>query len=520
MDENKQIELFKYFMNDENRLTYSELSELCDNKKSGTLAETTFKCMYPELNYQECFSKKYRFDFTLNDTIIEIKNYMYESTGTADQKLAGGIIHYITAMKESKSKYKRLIFVLCAKFEQLYKNVYEKEFKTSGFIDLMQQNNIHIVFMSDLIKNFYLNENEMSFIKWVGGKSKLLQFINPKIIPHIRPNITYIEPFIGSGSVLINILKYTFTNGTIDKIKFFVNDINEELIITYEMIKEHVDLLIYALNKITSAYYSKNNINEQEKMYYELRDRYNEIRDSLNIESQINAYDILGDYELIDLENIAVNEEPTVLHYNLFKACVFIFMNKAGFRGMYRVNSDGEFNVPFGNYKRPSFIDENELIELNNLFKYVTFYNEDYKTFLERFNDENERVIYLDPPYYGTFNNYSSTEFSHSEFMKTCERLMNEQRQMNEQQRQVNNSKATNETVNEATDKSANETVQIPSLHTLHLVVSNSEAFYNQYKNKIDSLFNVECVNTKDRINSKAPESIRKEVILTSKNNI
>ncbi|MEL4029967.1 DNA adenine methylase [Caldifermentibacillus hisashii] len=142
------------------------------------------------------------------------------------------------------------------------------------------------------------------FLKWAGGKRQLL----PEIRKYIPKRIgTYYEPFLGGGAVLFDLQPK----------KAVINDINSELINTYLVIKNNVDELIEDLRKHenTSDY------------YYKIRD----------LDRDKNRFSKLSDVE---------------------KASRLIYLNKTCFNGLFRVNSQGQFNVPFGRYKNPNIVNE------------------------------------------------------------------------------------------------------------------------------------------------------------------
>ncbi|PAC34309.1 DNA methyltransferase [Caldifermentibacillus hisashii] len=142
------------------------------------------------------------------------------------------------------------------------------------------------------------------FLKWAGGKRQLL----PEIRKYIPKRMgTYYEPFLGGGAVLFDLQPK----------KAVINDINSELINTYLVIKNNVDELIEDLRKHenTSDY------------YYKIRD----------LDRDKNRFSKLSDVE---------------------KASRLIYLNKTCFNGLFRVNSQGQFNVPFGRYKNPNIVNE------------------------------------------------------------------------------------------------------------------------------------------------------------------
>lgn len=160
------------------------------------------------------------------------------------------------------------------------------------------------------------------FIKWVGGKTQLLDDIK-KSLPHNfsqRDEVTYVEPFVGGGAVLFWILQ-EYPNIT----KAIINDINEELICTYRVIKNDVESLIIELARLQAEYLPFDEACRKE-YYLAQRERFNG-KDNSELET----------------------------------AALFIFLNRTCFNGLYRVNSKGKFNVPHGRSSNPKICDEETL---------------------------------------------------------------------------------------------------------------------------------------------------------------
>ena len=216
------------------------------------------------------------------------------------------------------------------------------------------------------------------FVKWVGGKSQLLNEIRRKYPQNIEK---YCEPFVGGGAVLFDILQ------TFQPSEVLINDINKELINTYSQVKNNCEELILQLNELQETY-KKLSQEERKILFYEKRNRYNEIK--------------INDNEIEDLE----------------KAALFIFLNKTCFNGLYRVNSKGFFNVPFNNAKNPLICDEDNLRSCSYLLQNVTLKVGDYKE-CDSFIDE-MTFVYIDPPYRpltqtAAFTSYSENQFSDKE---------------------------------------------------------------------------------------------------------
>lgn len=180
------------------------------------------------------------------------------------------------------------------------------------------------------------------FLKWAGGKRGLLHEILP-VIPDFTGR--YIEPFLGAGAVLF----------AVDFDKALVNDFNENLIEVYEVIKSEPEKLIKALKK---------HVNDKEHFL------------------SVRAWDRAPGFS---------DRTPVE------RAARFIYLNKTGFNGLYRVNSQGFFNVPFGGQKNPDFIAEDNIRHVSQYLKNVSFTSGDYRHATKKAKPGD--FVYLDPPY-------------------------------------------------------------------------------------------------------------------------
>lgn len=215
------------------------------------------------------------------------------------------------------------------------------------------------------------------FLKWAGGKGQLLNKFE-EMYPQelINGEIdTYIEPFVGGGAVLFDILqKYKVK-------KAVIVDLNKELVNCYRCIKADVDELIKHLKTLQDEFLPLND--EKRKEYFlKVRNRYNEIH--------LNG------------------------KYDFEKAADFIFLNKTCFNGLYRVNSKGEFNVPFGKYKNPLICDSENLTLISKLLQNVEIRFGDYSIAEEYVNGKT--FIYFDPPYRPLIENSSFVGYDKSGF--------------------------------------------------------------------------------------------------------
>jgi len=189
------------------------------------------------------------------------------------------------------------------------------------------------------------NQLVLPVLKWAGGKRQLLQ----EIIKHIPDKYsTYYEPFLGGGAVLFEL----------QPSKAVVNDINEELMNVYLVIRDHVEELIESLRK---------HKNEAE-YFYKIRE----------LDRDKNRYNQLSNVE---------------------KASRIIYLNKTCYNGLFRVNSQGQFNVPFGSYKNPNIVNETTLRAVSNYFNKaeISFKCGDFEEAVK--GARKGSFVYFDPPY-------------------------------------------------------------------------------------------------------------------------
>lgn len=218
------------------------------------------------------------------------------------------------------------------------------------------------------------------FLKWAGGKTQLLESIENVIPKNItEDNFTYIEPFVGGGAVLFWILN-RFPNIP----KAIINDINSDLINTYQIIKTNVDQLVSLLSEYEREYHNLSNNEESKKNYY---------------------------YKKRNLFNSRTTD-------NTNQAAILILLNRTCFNGLYRVNRKNEFNVPIGSYKKPMICDKENLLAVSDVLQKVEILNSDFENTLSY--ADNNTLFYFDPPYKplsntSSFNSYAKDEFDDSE---------------------------------------------------------------------------------------------------------
>lgn len=216
------------------------------------------------------------------------------------------------------------------------------------------------------------------FLKWVGGKTQIISKILSKF-PLKMEN--YHELFLGGGSVLLSILTLEKMGIITINNKIYAYDLNKALINTYKQIKTKPLDVIKELNSL------KNEFNKIEKNTEGQRGKPKDISQSTYKNSREHYY-----YWIRDKFN---NGQKNTIQ----SASYFIFLNKTGFRGMYREGNNG-FNIPYGLKDRktiPSIFNEKEIKEISSLIKDVNFSTMSFKNSI--LNVKKNDFVYLDPPY-------------------------------------------------------------------------------------------------------------------------
>ena len=223
-----------------------------------------------------------------------------------------------------------------------------------------------------------------SFIVWAGGKSKLYE----RIANYFPQDITtYIEPFVGGGSIGLRVLENNVARNVV------FSDTNTQLINTFIAVRDHPDELIKRLHAIQVTYDFFETMEEKKLYYLEMRKFYNT--------SQLGRVGV---------------------------AAFLIFLNKTGFNGLYRINSSGVYNVPFGQQATPNICDVDTIVTCSQLLQRVDLYNVDYKESYR--HASGKTLFYFDPPYLplsatSSFTTYAG-EFGvkeHKELALFCQEL-------------------------------------------------------------------------------------------------
>ncbi len=229
------------------------------------------------------------------------------------------------------------------------------------------------------------------FIKWVGGKSQLIEQLDAQLPADFDhwDNATYIEPFVGGGAMLFYMLqRYPNIRHAV------INDINPDLTTCYKTVRDDSEHLIESLRDIEGAYFALRTEEGRKDFFMAVRERYNE-------------------------KNLDPVENTTK----------FFFLNRTCFNGLYRVNRQGLFNVPFGKYANPTICDPKTIRKDSELLQRVDILTGDFEDTFAYANDNT--LFYFDPPYRplsdtSSFNDYTKEAFNddaQTRLKEYCDRI-------------------------------------------------------------------------------------------------
>lgn len=210
------------------------------------------------------------------------------------------------------------------------------------------------------------------FIKWAGGKTKML--------PEIRKRMPdkyslYVEPFVGGGAVYFDIMPDIAV----------ISDSNKPLMTCYSFIKECPRVLMGMLEEMEDEF---NNLPDEDKeeFYYIKRKRYNSL----------------------------VQRE----FYSVETACLFIFLNKTCFNGLYRTNKTGVFNCPFSRKKKISLFDKENFLAISKQLSDTQILHGDFEQVCIQADLQKGDFVFFDSPYVQTFNSYGKDGFKKEDHLR------------------------------------------------------------------------------------------------------
>ncbi len=221
-----------------------------------------------------------------------------------------------------------------------------------------------------------LSPNAKPFLKWAGGKRKLFESYLPYFPSRFK---YYFEPFVGGGAVLFSLFEHH------PEMQATIIDINQELTNAYNVVKTKVEDLIVLL-----AHHKENHCKDY---FYKVR-----------------AW---------DQDSVFFNSMSHVE-----RAARLIYLNKTCFNGLYRVNSHGSFNVPFGRYKDPQIYDPENLRNVSKILQNVEVLNASYDKILDLATKGD--LIYFDPPYQPISSTANFTSYTSDNFDEVNQRRLRE----------------------------------------------------------------------------------------------
>lgn len=269
-------------------------------------------------------------------------------------------------------------------------------------------------------------------LKWAGGKRQLVPIIK-QMMPESYNR--YYEPFFGGGALFCDLAPQSA----------IINDFNKQLIGMYKQIKNHPGDVCTALSDLQRQYNELEKMEDKDALYYEFRQLFN-------------------DY-------LVKNEE---IKYSL-PAALLIFLNKAGFNGLYRVNSSGLYNVPSAHRKTVKAYSSDNIKAMSKILKKAKIMCGDFEKACKDANKGD--FVFFDSPYYDTFDTYQAGGFSEEDHI----RLFNLFKKL--------------------------------SSNGVYCMMTNNDCDYikNLYRE-----FNIKVVDVKRMINSNGKNRTGKEVIITN----
>ncbi len=221
------------------------------------------------------------------------------------------------------------------------------------------------------------------FLKWAGGKGQLLDAISARFPEELSKGAIhrYVEPFVGGGAVFFHVAQAFHPR------EIILLDVNEELVLTWRVVRDAPEPLIRLLKEI-QVQYSVCGEAERDALFLQKRGTFN------------------ADRPGYDFQNPPAG--------GVERAAQVIFLNRTCFNGLFRVNSSALFNVPSGKYKSPRICDADNLRRVSGLLQGVRIECGDFEHAAEHI--DRHSFVYLDPPYRpltrtAKFNRYSADVF-------------------------------------------------------------------------------------------------------------
>jgi DNA adenine methylase len=232
------------------------------------------------------------------------------------------------------------------------------------------------------------------FLKWAGGKTQLIFQLESRLPDYVLDSKVierYVEPFVGGGAFFFFLKSNYLVKNS------FLLDVNPELIMAYKVIQNDHLKISSLLNEMEYEHLQKSE-DSRKRNYYFIRDAYNE--------------------QLAQIDYDVYNEQW------IQRAAYLIFLNKTCYNGLFRLNRNGKFNVPFGRYRNPSIYDEVNIKLVHQALKNTKLLCADFSRAGEFI--EKDSLVYLDPPYRplsstSYFTNYSRQGFDEQDQIKLAQ---------------------------------------------------------------------------------------------------
>ena len=226
-----------------------------------------------------------------------------------------------------------------------------------------------------------MNPHLRPFLKWAGGKRQLL----PRLRAFYPEEFgTYHEPFLGSGAVFFDLANAGRLGGGGVRL----TDVNSDLVGCWLRLRDEPDAVVEQLRVLEADYEAASGDH-----YYRVRDEFNPAR-----------------------EAIMNGNGPRTELYTANLAAMFIYLNRTGYNGLFRLNSRGLFNVPRGRYKNPKICDEDNLRRVSSTLSALSVTVEHVQFDAVLHSARRGDFIYFDPPYAplsttARFTSYTSDRF-------------------------------------------------------------------------------------------------------------
>jgi len=208
-------------------------------------------------------------------------------------------------------------------------------------------------------------------IKWAGGKRQLLPELRKRMPKEFN---WYYEPFFGGGALFFDI------NPTVA----VINDANIQLMNVYEQIKKNWVNVCLQLTSFEHTYNGMTDEEDQLEYYFKLREMFNN----------------------------CIKENELSSH----SAALFIFLNKSGYNGLYRVNKKGEFNVPSAKKKTVISFDVGNIKMASKALQTTIMHSGDFTYACQTARKDD--FVFFDSPYYDTFDNYQASGFTEKDHLR------------------------------------------------------------------------------------------------------